>query len=118
MTKIINNFKPRLLRLRDAPRYLGMDRHRFNVDVRSYVTEIKIGNNGVAFDTLELDAWVDNYKQYHSRPPVKQQSNIWKIDKHSKHKNKINIKTPTARQESINENFAKALQLILSQKSK
>ena len=25
---------PRFVRLRDAPAYLGMDRHRFNVEVR------------------------------------------------------------------------------------
>jgi hypothetical protein len=38
---------PRLLRFRDAPRYLGMDRNRFK--------------QGIAFDRLELDAWVDQY---------------------------------------------------------
>jgi len=116
MTKITNNFKPRLLRLRDAPRYLGMDRHRFNIDVRSYVTEIKIGNHGVAFDTLELDAWVDNYKQHHSRPPATQRLDIWPTNKHSKPTSKVNVTTSTARQESIDEAYAKALQLILQQK--
>lgn len=29
---------PRLIRLRDTPSYLGMDRHRFNADVRPYLT--------------------------------------------------------------------------------
>ena len=53
---------PRLLRFRDAPRYLGMDRNRFNNEVRPHVTEIRIGRQGVAFDRLELDAWVDHYK--------------------------------------------------------
>ena len=40
---------PRLLRFRDAPRYLGMDRNRFNVEVRPYLTEIPIGRQGIAF---------------------------------------------------------------------
>jgi hypothetical protein len=49
---------PRLIRLRDAPFYLGMDRNRFNAEVRPFLTEIPIGEQGVAFDRLELDAWV------------------------------------------------------------
>jgi len=49
---------PRLIRFRDAPNYLGMDRNRFNAEVRGCVTEIPIGAQGVAFDRLELDAWV------------------------------------------------------------
>src|SRR5215469_9716961 len=52
---------PRLIRLRDAPHYLGMDRHRFNAEVRPFVTEIPIGIQGIAFDRLELDAWVAEY---------------------------------------------------------
>jgi len=49
--------QPRLIRLRDAPAYLGMDRNRFNHDVRPALLEIRIGRQGVAFDRLELDAW-------------------------------------------------------------
>ena len=52
---------PRVIRLRDAPRYLGMDRNRFNRDVRPYLGEFPIGIQGVAFDRIELDAWVDHY---------------------------------------------------------
>lgn len=51
---------PRLIRLRDAPFYLGMDRNRFNVEVRRHLTNIRIGRQGVAFDRLELDAWVED----------------------------------------------------------
>ncbi len=58
---------PRFIRLRDAPHYLGMDRNRFNRDVRPYVDEIPIGRQGVAFDRLDLDAWADNYKQHNTR---------------------------------------------------
>jgi hypothetical protein len=56
---------PRLLRFRDAPRYLGMDRNRFNAIVRPYLTEIRIGKQGIAFDRLELDAWVDRGRIWH-----------------------------------------------------
>jgi len=34
---------PRFLRLRDAPAYLGMDKNRFNREVRPTVTVIRIG---------------------------------------------------------------------------
>jgi len=46
---------PRFLRLRDAPAYLGMDRNRFNAEVRPHLTQIRIGKQGVAFDRLQLD---------------------------------------------------------------
>ena len=58
----INNIQPRLLRCRDAPFYLGMDKNRFNKEVRPYLTEIRIGVQGIAFDRLDLDAWIDEYK--------------------------------------------------------
>ena len=49
----------RFIRLRDAPDYLGMDRNRFNAEVRPRLTEIPIGVQGVAFDRLDLDAWAE-----------------------------------------------------------
>ncbi len=42
----------RIIRLRDAPKYCGMDRNRFNAEVRSHLTEIPIGKQGVGFDRL------------------------------------------------------------------
>ncbi|WP_010598938.1 hypothetical protein [Rickettsiella massiliensis] len=62
---------PRLIRLRDAPNYLGMDRHRFNEEVRPNLTVAPIGEIGISFDRLDLDTWVDDYKQCKGRPPLK-----------------------------------------------
>ena len=59
---------PRLVRFRDAPAYLGMDRNRFNSEVRPYLTNIPIGRQGIAFDRLELDAWVEDYISCNGRP--------------------------------------------------
>jgi len=59
---------PRMIRLRDTPFYLGMDRNRFNDEVRPYLTTIPIGRQGVAFDRLELDAWVADYVSCNGRP--------------------------------------------------
>jgi len=50
----------RLIRLKNAPKYLGMGRHTFNRNVREFVTQIPIGRSGIAFDKLELDAWVEH----------------------------------------------------------
>jgi predicted DNA-binding transcriptional regulator AlpA len=60
---------PRLVRLRDAPAYLGMDRNRFNRAVRPHLTRIPIGHQGIAFDRLELDAWVEDYISRNGRRP-------------------------------------------------
>ena len=46
---------PRILRLRDAPFYIGMDRNRFNAEVRPFLTEFSIGKQGIAFDRLEME---------------------------------------------------------------
>ena len=59
---------PRLLRLRDAPNYLGMARSIFERDVRPYLTHIRIGTQGVAFDRLELDAYA-SYARDGGTPP-------------------------------------------------
>ncbi len=62
---------PRLIRFRDAPRYLGMDRNRFNTEVRPYLTEVPVGKQGIGFDRLEIDAWFENYKSCNGRPARK-----------------------------------------------
>ncbi len=68
---------PRLIRFRDAPAYLGMDRNRFNLEVRPYLTEIPIGEQGVAFDRLDLDAWADEYKARNGRPGQPKGGKTW-----------------------------------------
>ena len=68
---------PRLIRLRDAPAYLGMDRNRFNAEVRPGLVEIPIGRQGIAFDRLDLDAWVDHYKTRNGRSGQLKGELIW-----------------------------------------
>jgi len=72
-----SHLTPRLIRFRDAPHYLGMDRNRFNTEVRPYLTEIPIGTQGIAFDRLDLDAWVDQYKSRNGRPGQRQGDQLW-----------------------------------------
>ncbi len=59
---------PRVIRLRDAAVYLGMDKNRFDREVRPSLTEFPIGDQGVGFDRLDLDNWFDEYKVRNGRP--------------------------------------------------
>lgn len=59
---------PRVIRLRDAPKYLGMDKNRFNAEVRPFIVQVSYGKRGVGFDRLDLDAWFADYKQRNGQP--------------------------------------------------
>ena len=62
---------PRFIRLRDAGLYLGMDKNRFNVEVRPHLIVVPIGIQGVSFDRIDLDQWADQYKaEYGRRTPI------------------------------------------------
>ena len=72
---------PRIIRFRDAPHYLGMDRNRFNAEVRPHLTEVPIGKQGIGFDRLELDAWFEDYKSRNGRP-ARKGKNTWDASKY------------------------------------
>ena len=76
------NIAPRLIRMRDAPAYLGMDKNRFNSEVRPYLTEIPLGKQALAFDRLEIDAWVDHYIDCYGRPGQPIGGMTWDKEKH------------------------------------
>jgi hypothetical protein len=65
--------------MRDVPRYLGMDRRVFNKEVRPFLTEIPIGIQGKAFDRLDLDHWVDYYKECSGRPTNSERLKLWDV---------------------------------------
>ncbi len=106
--------QPRILRFRDAPRYIGMDRNRFNVEVRPCVTEIPIGKQGIGFDRLELDAWVDDYVNRNGRPARQKGVRTWDANEYQV--------SPCAEGSGISTNasaggeFAKALAQLSSKK--
>jgi hypothetical protein len=105
---------PRLLRLRDAPTYFGMDRNRFNAEVRPSLTEIPIGEQGIAFDRFELDEWIDDYIARHGRQARSNGAEQWQERKHlaSSNGQTSGISTST----SMAGEFAQALELINSKK--
>lgn len=58
---------PRFIRHKDAPAYLGVDRNKFDAEIRPGLTEIPLGKRSLAFDRLDLDAWADEYKRRNGR---------------------------------------------------
>lgn len=52
---------PKILRMRDAPDYLGMSPRAFNEIVRPNVREASIGVQGIGFLRDDLDAWADSF---------------------------------------------------------
>ena len=107
---------PRLIRLKDAPFYLGMDRNRFNTLVRPLLIEIPIGKQGVAFDRLDLDAWVDNYISRNGRLDRPNGGSSWDAKKHQDSSNAAISGISTKKCEV--DAFAKALANATSEKRK
>ncbi len=107
--------EPRLIRFRDAPRYLGMDRNRFNRDVRPYLTVIPIGKQGIAFDRLDLDAWIEQYKHRSGRPATSNlRGELWDASKRQDFSNAGSF--GTLKKESADAAFEKALAQVCSKK--
>jgi len=71
---------PRLLRAKDAYLYLGFSRQTFNKKVKPYVTGIKDGSRMLLYDKVELDRWVDHYKECNGRPPERKGGLKWQED--------------------------------------
>lgn len=63
-----NDQLKRVIRASKAPQYLGMDRNRFNREVKPYLIAVPIGKQGVAYDRLDLDEWWEEYKRCNGQP--------------------------------------------------
>lgn len=107
---------PRIIRIRDAPFYLGMDKNRFNAEVRPSLTELKIGTQGVAFDRLELDAWVDDLISRIGKPGTRKLEKVTCLKKSLASSKGANIGTST--KSSTVGAFAKVLDQVISKKPK
>jgi len=99
----------RLLRLRDAPAYLGMDRHCFNKTVRPTVKLVRIGKQGIAFDRLDLDAWVEHTKACSARPAASNLRRMQTWDKKERQDSTNAESVGTSTKRSLDVEFAKAL---------
>ena len=104
---------PRIIRVRDAPGYLGMDRNRFNAEVRPHLTEIPIGTQGIGFDRLKLDAWVDDYVSRNGRP-ARKGDRTWDANKYQGSSSGAGAGTST--KSCSGGEFARALAQLTSKK--
>jgi hypothetical protein len=107
---------PRIIRFRDAPSYLGMDRGGFNREVRPDLTEIPIGKQGIGFDRLELDAWVDDHKSRNGRPRRSKGDKSWDAKETPASSSGPEVGTSTSA--SSGGEFAKALAQLDSKKQR
>lgn len=109
-----HEFLPRIIRFRDAPAYLGMDRNRFNRLVRPYITEIPIGRQGIGFDRLELDHWASQYIKSNGRPGKTSGDELW--DEKNPQGSLTEMESGTSTNMSTGDVFAKAVERVTSQR--
>src|ERR1700677_2835026 len=108
---------PRFIRMRDAPAYLGMDKNRFNRDVRPQLAEIPIGTQGIAFDRLDLDSWADDYKSRNGHPAAQpEREKLWETKERRASPNEVGSGTSISSSEE--HAFAKALEQATSGRPK
>ncbi len=111
------DFPPKVIRLKDAHKYLGMDKNRFSSEVRPFVTEIPIGSQGVGFDRLDLDRWFDEYKACNGRPGKQKGVNKpWR--KKRCQGSSSAARHGTSKSDSEEAEFEKALEQAISKKRK
>ena len=108
---------PCFIRMRDAPAYLGMDKNRFNRDVRPQLAEIPIGTQGVAFDRLDLDFWADDYKGGNGHPAAQPEREKLRETK-ERRVSPNEVGSGTSISSSEEHAFAKALEQATSGKPK
>ena len=109
-----SSIQPRIVRFRDAPTYCGMDRNRFNTEARRFLTEIPIGKQGIGFDRLELDAWVDEYIARNGRPARQKGVTTW--DANGYQASPSGVGSGTSTRAFSGGEFAKALAQLSSKK--
>jgi hypothetical protein len=61
-------FLPRVIRAKNAHAYLGMDRNRFNREVKPHLIAVPIGVQGLGYDRFDLDKWWEEYKRRNGMP--------------------------------------------------
>jgi len=108
---------PRVIRLRDAPAYLGTNKNFFNAEIRPYLTEIPIGAQGVAFDRLDLDKWFDDYEAGNGRPGKAMKGGLSWDRKSRPDSTSVETRGTSVRSSRVTE-FEKAVELAISRKRK
>ncbi|MET0002067.1 MAG: hypothetical protein ABW087_00370 [Candidatus Thiodiazotropha sp.] len=66
-----------LLRHKNAPAYLAMDRNRFNKEIRPHMLEVKMGEQGIAYYRKHLDSIAEAYVSTHGKPNKQYEEELW-----------------------------------------
>ena len=93
-----------------------MDRNRFNQLFRPKLVEIPIGKQEIAFDRLDLDKWVDEYKQYSGRLSGRSRRSDKQLDANKRQDYTKEAKFGTLKNKSLDIAFEKALAQGLTKK--
>lgn len=111
-----NYYPPRILRLPEAQYYAGMGRTLFDREIRPYLPEIQMGNQGIGFDRLDLDHALDEYKTRNVR--VKEQPSWQDTNSQGCSGTKKQEKVRLTNASTGSVEFATALQQARKQKQK
>ncbi len=109
---------PRVIRASDAPRYLGLDKNKFNKIVRPYITAVPLGPHSVGYDRLDLDRWWEEYKSRHGRPGAEQIGGNQQWDEELPRVSRPAKVSGTSTRSSKVSEFAKALERVTRKKQK
>jgi hypothetical protein len=104
------NIDPRFIRLRNAPDWFGMDRNRFNSEIRPLLTVIPIGVQGIAFDRQEMEIVAEDYKAKNGTQPTRLGEGRWR-EKHRQGSSK-GLVSGISINGSAGKGFAKALEQL------
>ena len=75
-----NLLLPGVIRIRDAPFYLGMNKNIFRKEISPFLTKFPIGGVGVGVDRKELDLWIAYIKNTQG---IRKQTPPWELKDHS-----------------------------------
>ena len=91
--------QPRVIRLKDAPAYLGVNMNYFNKHIRPHLPEIRYSVQMVGFDRLDLDSYVNETKDVAASVPQQFGEVSWDADEHRASINGGQCTTSTRRSE-------------------
>ena len=110
------HFAPRIMRPPEAYYYTGMGRALFDREIRPYVPEIKMGEQGIGFDRLDLDNALDDYKTRNVRVKEKPSWQVTNSQACTGTKKQEKVRSTNA--SKVSDEFATALQRARKQKPK
>ena len=104
---------PGVIRIRDAPFYLGMNKNIFRKEVSPFLTKFPIGANGKGIARAELDLWITYMK---AKKGERREAPPWEIEENSPaNTNNKKLSSPYSREQSITA-FNKLVKKITTKK--